>query len=222
MWYQRSAYLTFSLLTLAAVFAASPRSIANAQQKAESTKPDLVISGDVAAGNSFVRDIGGGLVFRLVPTPEGFGRGWDIEIVPKESPAGGYAEYSGIVTPPYHFYNERYLNPSYGITAKEAVGISPRVFQFVETPEDSQAAYEVVNSVVYATDWEQHQDSIAAAAKKISLGTGELKIVKSRITNGKNNEDLGSIDWVQFEVALRFHPGVTLDKILFPDYSPKK
>jgi hypothetical protein len=222
MSFQRFACLAFSLLTLAATFVASPRGVAQAQKKIDSTKPDLVISGEVTAGNSFVRDIGGGLVFRLVPTPEGFGHGWDIEIVPKENPGGGYAEYSSIVTPPYHFYNERYLNPSYGITAREAVGISPRVFQFVETPEDSQAAYEVVNSVIYATDWEQHRDSLAAAAKKISLGTGELNILESRITEGKNNEDLGSIDRVKFEVALRFHSGVTLDQILFPDYSPKK
>jgi hypothetical protein len=102
------------------------------------------------------------------------------------------------------------------------VGITPRVFQFVETPEDSQAAFEVVNSVVYATDWEQHQDSLAAAAEKISLGTGELKILDSRITPGKNDEDLGSIDWIKFELSLRLHSGVTLDKILFSDYSPKK
>ncbi|HXA57321.1 MAG TPA: hypothetical protein VNU84_07765 [Candidatus Acidoferrum sp.] len=214
------------LLCLAIIFGRSsgtaPAASAQLPAPVSSGKPDLVISGEVTAGNSFVRDIGGGLIFRLVPTPAGFGNGWDIEIVPKENPAGGYAEYSAIATPPYHFYNERYLNPSYGVTAREAVGISPRVFQFVETPEDSQAAYEVVNSVVYSSDWAGHKDSIATAAAKIQLGTGELKILESRITEGKNNEDLGSIDWVKFELALRFHSGVTLDKILFPDDSPKK
>ena len=208
----------FTLLA-AVLFLASGASRAAAQSKSADSfgKPDLVISGEVSAGNSFERDIGQGLLFRLVPTPDGFGKGWDIQIVPKENPAGGYAEYSAIVTPPYHFYNLRYLNPSYGVTAKEAVGISPRAFQFVETPAESQAAYEVVNSVVYSVDWEQHKDSIAAAAAKIPVGTAELKILGSRITPGKNNEDLGSIDWVKFEVRFRFH-SETLLQVLFPDY----
>ena len=212
--------MLFGLLA-AALFLVSGTLPAAAQSQSAHPfgKPDLVISGEASAGNAFERDIGHGLLFRLVPTPDGFGKGWDIQIVPKDNPAGGYAEYSAIVTPPYHFYNLRYLNPSYGVTAKEAVGISPRAFQFVETPEDSEAAYAVVNSVVYSVDWEAHKDSIAAAAAKVPLGTAELKIVKSRIMAGKNNEDLGSIDWVKFEVRFRFH-SETLLQVLFPDYSP--
>ena len=219
---RRFACPILCVLALAVIFAASSQSLPQTRDKTQSTKPDLVVSGEVTSGNSFAREIGGGLIFRLVPTPGTLGDGWDIEVVPKNGPADGYAEYSAIVTPPYHFYNPRYLDASYGITAREAVGISPRAFQFVESPADSQAAYEVVNSVVYAADWEAHKDSLAAAAAKISLGTGELKILDSRITPGKNNEDLGSIDWIKFEVVLRLHSGVTLDKILFPDYLPKK
>jgi hypothetical protein len=185
-----------------------------------SGKPDLIISGEVASGDSFERDIGHGLIFRLVPSPLGFGQGWDIEIVPKENPTGGYSEYSAIATPPYHFYNLRYLNPSYGVTAREAVAISPRTFQFVETADDMAAAYVVVNSVVYSVDWTARKDSVAAEAARIPLGMGELKILHSRITPGKNNEDLGSIDWVKFEVRLRFHSGVTLQQILFPNDVP--
>jgi hypothetical protein len=204
------------------VMGAAPRAQVQSQAPSASGKPDVVVTGEVASGNSFERDIGEGLIFRLVPTPAGFGKGWDIEIAPKENVAGGYAEYSAMVTPPYHFYNQRYLNGSYGVTAREAVAISPRKFQFVESAEDSQAALAIVNSAAYTVDWESHKDSIAADAAKIHLGAGELAILDSRITAGKNNEDLGSIDWVKFEVRLWFHPGVTLRDVIFPDYSASR
>ena len=179
-------------------------------------KPDVLFSGEVASGASFEREIGNGLLFRLVPSPVGFGKGWDIEIVPKIVPSGGYSEYSAIVTPPYHFYNLRYLNASYDVTAKQAVAISRRTFQFAQTPEDMQAASVVVNSVIYSVDWPSKKDSLTAAASKVLLGEGELKILQSRITPGKNNEDLGSIDWLKFEVRLSFHSGLTLQQVLFP------
>jgi hypothetical protein len=187
-----------------------------------SGKLDVILSGEISSGDSFVRDIGNGLIFRLVPSPAGFGNGWDIEIAPKEIPAGGYSEYSAIVTPPYHFYNMRYVNASYGVTARQAVAISPRVFQFAETPEDMQAASVVVNSIIYSVDWPSRKDSLAAAASKVPLGAGEFRILRSRTTLGKNNEDLGSIDWLKFEVRLRFHSGLTLQQVLFPGDTPPR
>ena len=127
-----------------------------------------------------------------------------------------------MVTPPYHFYNLRYLNGSYGVTARQAVAMSPRAFQFVDSPEDAQAASVVVNTVIYSVDWTSLKESLETAAAKIPLGSGELKIQSSRISPGKNNEDLGSIDWVKFEVRLRFRSGLTLKQILFPDNSPRR
>ena len=195
------------------VFAGQPQA---ASAQSASQKPDVTFTGEISSGNSFERDIGHGLIFRLVPSPAGFGKGWDIEIVPKENPTGGPAEFCAIVTPPYHFYNLRYLNASYGVTARQAVAMSPRAFQFVESPEDFAAASVVVNSVIYSVDWPSKKDSLAAAAAKVPLGAGELRVLRSRITAGKNNEDLGSIDWLKFEVRLSLHSGLTLQQILFP------
>jgi hypothetical protein len=178
-------------------------------------KPDLVVSGQVSRGESFERDIGHGLRFRLVPSPAGFGNGWDIQIVPSENPSNAPADFAAIVTPPYHFYNARYLNASYGVTARQAVAMSPRIFYFSETQEEFDAASEVVNSVIYSVEWPAKRESLAAAAAKVPLGMGELRILRSRITAGKNSEDLGSIDWVKFEVRFRFHPNLTLQQILF-------
>ena len=190
--------------------------VGQAHSRTSLEKPSVLISGEISATQTFEKEIGHGLVFRLVPSPDGFGKGWDIEVVPKQVPEGGYAEYSAIVTPPYHFYNLRYVNASYGITAQEAVGISPRSFQFVETKEEMDAASTVVNSVIYSVDWTAHKDSTAASAEKIPVGQGEFKILKSRITKGKNQEDLGAIDWIRFQVTLRFH-STNLKEVLFPN-----
>jgi hypothetical protein len=179
-----------------------------------SSKPDFVISGELSAGRSFKHGIGNGLFFELVPSPASFGKGWDIEVVPNE-PAGGFAEYASIATPPYHQYKPIYLNASYGVTAAQAVDMV-RKFQFVQTSEGSQAASVVVNTVVYTLDWTAHRDLIAAQAAKIPVGVGELRVVSSRITPGRNGEDLGSIDWIKFQVRLWLHSGTTLEQVLFP------
>jgi len=184
---------------------------------AQSSKPDLLIRGQLSSGKSFQRDIGHDLVFRLVPSPASFGKGWDIQIVPKGSPAAGFEEYATVATPPYHQYKPTYLNASYGVTAQQAIAMSPRKFQFVETSADSQAAAVVVNTIVYSIDWPAHKTALESEAEKIPVGVGELKIIRARTTPGKNNEDLGSIDWIKFQVSLWMRSGVTLRDVLFPE-----
>jgi hypothetical protein len=179
-------------------------------------KPEVTFGGEISAGKSFHRDIGRDLVFWLVPSPASFGKGWDIEVMPKGNPESGFPEYAAMATPPYHMYKPTYVNASYGVSAQQAVAMSPRKFYFVETADDSQAASVVVNTVVYSLDWQPRKDLLAAQAARIQLGGGALIIVQSRITPGRNNEDLGSIDWIKFQVRLNLQPGVTLRDILFP------
>ncbi|MGH9572046.1 MAG: hypothetical protein ACRD40_00735, partial [Candidatus Acidiferrales bacterium] len=210
---RRTYTVLLSALIYAAIASGAPQ--AAKQQSFPSSKPDVVLSGTLAAGKFFERDIGHGLIFRLVPSPASYGKGWDIEIRPKGDPAGGFDEYASIATPPYHLYKPTYLNASYGVTAQKAVAMSPRRFQFVETSQDSQAASVVVNTVVYTVDWPAHKDSIAAAAAKIPVGVGQLRVLDSHITPGKNNEDLGSIDWIKFQVRLWLHSGATFEQVLF-------
>lgn len=191
-------------------------------------KPDLRFSGEVTRGQSFERSIGHGLVFRLTPSMGKVDVGWEIEIVPDPAltpeavgTSGGYVEFSTIATPPYHSYNERYLETSYGMKAQEAVAITPRDFQFVEFAADSKAADAVVDSVLSSSDFpDHHSEAIAAAAEKIHVGTGELRIVDSRITPGKDGSETGTIDWLRFEVSLSFDSDQTMKDILFPPQSP--
>ena len=68
------------------------------------------------------------------------GTGWGIEIRKKGDVADPPDDYVSVATPPYHYFNQRYLSTAYGYTAKEAVALSPRQFYFVESPADYKVA----------------------------------------------------------------------------------
>lgn len=203
--------------TICALLLVVPGSLGSGPFPGPEPEPTQVVtlSGELTAGRSYEHAIGRNLIFRLVLSPVSFGKGWDIEIVPKTGAAGGYPEYAAIATPPYHLYKPTYLNASYGVTAQQAMAMSPRKFYFVETPADSKAASVVVNTMVYAIDWQAQKESLEASAAGIPVGVGELKIVRSRITPGRNNEDLGSVDWIKFQVTFKLASSTTLRDVLF-------
>ena len=204
-----------SALLLSIIAVAPSRAGQRSPSPFPTTRPDVVFRGELAAGKTFERAIGHGLIFGLVPSPASFGNGWDIEIRPEGDPGRGSPEYASVATPPYHQYKPIYLNASYGVSAEQAVAML-RKFQFVETAEDSQTASVVVNTLVYTLDWTAQRQQIAAQAAKVPVGVGELRVVRSRIIRGKNAEDLGSIDWIKFQVRLWFDSGTTLRQVLFP------
>jgi hypothetical protein len=173
-------------------------------------------AGEVIDGQPFERDLGHGLVFRLNPLGGDAAGGWVIEILPKEQLPDDPVEFSAIATPPYHFYNQRYLAAAYGYSAREAVAITLRTFYFVQSVADERIANEVVNAALYpAAASEQDKDRIAAEAAAVRLGRGELRILRSRVTNGKAGEP-DIIAWLKFEVMLNFSPGLSLQTVLAP------
>lgn len=183
--------------------------------------PRIEFTGEVLRGNLFTRQIAENLVFRLNPQPAQ-GSGWFIEIVPKvPPPKGEYAEFTWVATPPYHFFNQRYLDTSYGTTAAQAVSRdAPRDFNFVQTLDDYRIARNVVNMVIYpnhATDEEMAR--VRKDAARVMTGSGTLYILDSRITPGKNDKDMGSIDWIRFRVELKLSSGQSIAQILDLDSS---
>jgi hypothetical protein len=188
----------------------------------------LRFSGEATRGQPFTRDVGHNLFFRLTPATSDEGGGWVIEILPPFEPAGDPAdaddakpasdpvEFGAIATPPYHAYNDRYIAAAFGYSAKEALQAPLRKFNFVQSGEDEQRASEVVNAALYpSTIGEADKPRIAAEAAALKLGTGQLRIVKSRITAGKNGAP-DVIAWIKFDVELNFAPGLTLQQVLAP------
>ncbi|HEX4003692.1 MAG TPA: hypothetical protein VHX36_13665 [Candidatus Acidoferrales bacterium] len=188
----------------------------SAAQRAAAEAADLRFSGEALPGKAFVRDIGHGLVFGLAPLAGTGGDGWVIDIVPKAQSTDDPAEFSEIVTPPYHFYNDRYLAAAYGYSAKEAVQMTTRKFNFVLSVSDEQKANDVVNAALYpVTTSDEEKDRIARESASVQLGRGELHITHSHVTLGKGDTP-DSIDVLKFDVAIYFSPGLTLAQVLAP------
>ncbi|MGA3293759.1 MAG: hypothetical protein ABSE45_07225 [Candidatus Acidiferrales bacterium] len=177
---------------------------------------EVRFTGEVAAGKEFRHEIGHGLVFGLAPLVGDAGGGWVIDIVPSAQPGDEPVEFSEVVTPPYHFYNDRYLASAYGYSVKEAVAMTPRHFNFVMSTADDRIAEDVVNSALYpSAASDQEKDRIARESAGLHLGHGEFRILKSHVTIAKGPYP-DTIDWLKFEVSVSFSPGLTLQSVLAP------
>jgi hypothetical protein len=218
MAYRPIAFVFVCALSLAALV--NPRGASaqdeSAAKRAAAEASEVRFSGEVLAGKQFVHDIGHGLVFGLQPLTGDGGGGWVIEIVPKVQAPDDPVEFSEIVTPPYHFYNDRYLAAAYGYSAKEAVQMTARKFNFVLSVADQQKANDVVNAALYpVTTSDEEKDRIARESAGLQLSHGEFHITHSHVTLGKRDTP-DSIDVLKFEVVLNFSPGLTLAQVLAP------
>ncbi|MGB9070644.1 MAG: hypothetical protein WCC21_18925 [Candidatus Acidiferrales bacterium] len=213
--------LMAGILSLAcpAFFDSSSQAGQNTSPPAVGPQPDVAelhFDGEVARGQPFTRDVGHHLTFRLTPATSDEGGGWVIEILPPIEPAGDPVEFAAIATPPYHAYNDRYIAAAFGYSAREALQSPLRKFNFVQSVEEEQRANEVVDAALYpSTIGEADKPRIAAEASALMLGTGQLRIVKSRITSGKDGAP-DIIASMKFEVILNFMPGLTLQQVLAP------
>lgn len=183
---------------------------------------EVRFTGEVVRDQAFTRDVGHNLTFRLTPATSDEGGGWVIEMLPPVEPSDDPIEFAAIATPPYHAYNDRYLAAAFGYSAKEAVQATTRRFNFVQSVTDEHLADEVVNAALYpSTVPEADKSRIAAEAAALKLGTGQLRILRSRLTQGKDGSP-DSISWVKFEVVLNFSSGLTLQQVLGPKPTPAR
>jgi len=168
-------------------------------------------AGEVERGHEFRQPIGHGLVFALIPETgnPGAQSGWTITVSPEHPPeSSDCRDLAWVVMPPYRSYNQRYLNNTYGMTAKDAVEMSPRSFNFVLNCQDYRVEGERVNILLWPYSHSQReQDDALAKLGSSPQGQGKLWIDKSRV--GKAARDIegvnyGSIAWIRFHVEIRF------------------
>jgi hypothetical protein len=201
-----------------------PQPAAAAPAPATATPPDaseVRFAGEILRGQAFERDIGHSLLFRLTPATSEDGGGWVIEILPPMQKPDDPVEFSEIATPPYHAYNERYVAAAFGYSTKEAMDTPLRKFQFVQSVADEHIANEVVNAMLYPSIVPDSEKArIDAEAAGVFLGTGQLHILRSRITPGKGDPD--TIAWIKFEVVVNFASNVTLQQVLAPQPPPTR
>jgi hypothetical protein len=218
MTYRSIALLFASALLLATLGNLRPTRAQDqsAAERAKFESSEVRFTGEVFAGKRFVYDIGHGLVFGLQPLTGDGGGGWVIEIVPKVQAPDDPVEFSEIATPPYHFYNDRYLAAAYGYSAKEAVQMTTRKFNFVLSVADEDKANDVVNAMLYPSAISDDEKArIARESTSVQLGHGEFHMTHSHVTLGKGDTP-DSIDMLKFEVVVNFSSGLTLAHVLAP------
>jgi hypothetical protein len=216
VWFFASAFL-LATVSINCRFAQAQDDSAANRAAAEAETSDVRFSGEVLTGKEYVHSIGHGLDFGLEPLTGDGGGGWVIEIVPSVQAPDDPVELSEIATPPYHFYNDRYLASAYGYSAKEAMQMTTRKFNFVLSVSDEQKANDVVNAQLYPSTIVNDDEKVRIARESaaVQLGHGEFHITHSHVTLGKGGTP-DSIDVIRFEVVVNFSPGLTLAEVLAP------
>ena len=150
-------------------------------------------------GHEYQREFAPGLILKLTPNDSG----WFIGVVPN-APCKSNDDWAAVITSPYRGYNALDLDSSYGITAKEAVAISPRKLKFLLTCDDYKRESRRLEIVLspYSYSDEVYDDALAKLGTS-RAGAITLTILQSKISpageevEGRN---YGKIDWLRFKV----------------------
>jgi hypothetical protein len=162
---------------------------------AQTTVGSTRFSGEVSHGRDFEREFGPGLLFRLAASRDPQTPGWTIE-VRRKFEANPEIELSSVVTPPYRFWNPRYLDVSYGYSAAQAVAIDVREFSFLRNPADFAEASAALAKVLWPNGISDEQVRRAMASlDSLPKCAGILRILDHKIVGQR-------LDWLKFEVEL--------------------
>lgn len=153
-----------------------------------------VFSGKVSKGEVYEHALADGLLFRMVPNSAGNPPGWVITIAPKDRSRDDYV---WVVTPPYRYWNPRYVDISYGLSAREAVEMTSRDFSFVTNETDYKTADEAVNVLLWPAQYNKKE--IQEAMDKLEAvhkSKGILTILDASLSTGTDgNQEIQSMDF---------------------------
>jgi hypothetical protein len=169
------------------------------------------LSGRVRAGESYEQPFGDGLLFLLranaqaPPNPEG----WTIE-VRRDGPGKGH-DFVWVATPPYRWWNPRYIDTSYGVSAREAVARDVRSFGFVTSEAAYASLARAVDLLVSSRPVEMTEAEFEAARDSAHVtwqamleraGGGELRITGADVSDSTSELPGGRIERLAFTAVL--------------------
>jgi hypothetical protein len=161
-----------------------------------------VLTGRIRQGESYHEKINDRLMFKLVPNSVGNPPGWVITVAPTDL---SREDYVWVVTPPYRFWNPRYVDVSYGVSAKEAVGNSPRDFFYVTNEDDFKKAEQAVDILLWPYNYSEKEVSQAREdLDAVRKSSGVFAITDSRITRDADGKEM--IAELSFSVELNDNP----------------
>ncbi|HEY3704150.1 MAG TPA: hypothetical protein VGL22_03760 [Terracidiphilus sp.] len=190
------------------IFAALTVCASAAAWAAASTQcENVIITGEVTAGQEWKSVLGQGWVFRVVPVPPlqaGYS-GWDL-VVDRDQPVG-FPDALYMATPPYGSINQREIATTYGVRAQDAVGWNPRSFRFLIDPKaltEAQALYRsAFRNVPGPTE------DAGAAARLLDLqksaAAGELRILDAGLVPGTSDPAPFAQAWTQAASRTGYH-----------------
>lgn len=158
----------------------------------------ICFSGRVVNGQEFRHAINASLDFVLAP-------GWTIAIVPRQV-QDKCDEFASVVTGPQRAHRDLYIDTSYGWTAEDEMGSSPRTFSFVTNCADLAKESERLQIVLWGYGHTESEYNEALAKLGSSpLGKGRLWITGSKITHDGDTADdkTGKIEWMEFSVEIK-------------------
>lgn len=161
----------------------------------------LSFSGRVEKGERYEYPMENGLVFRLLPNSAGSPPGWVITVAKADRSRDDYV---WVVTPPYRFWNPRYIDISYGTSAREASEITLREFYFVTNESDYKAASEAVDIILWPNNYKKKEiqdanDKLSAVSRK----KGVFTIINADLSPGPDG--IQEILSMEFKVEIDDH-----------------
>ena len=201
-----------------------------------------VIEGEVRAGESFAKRIGGGLELRLEALS--WGSGWLLRVLPVAGPKLTH-DYAELATPPYASVSPLLLSTDFSFRAQDAVAWNPRRFRYAASAAEFGRIAGVYGRFSKTTPPPAGIESeLATVVSQASEGT--LQILDARLAPGTANQartaalvashfettahtveepaqgkgtPLGKLTWVRFQISLdlpsgfKAAPGVRVENV---------
>jgi hypothetical protein len=197
-------------------------------EEAECAQGSICFSGEVSAGREFRQPLNDDLEFMLRPVGVDLKQGWQIEVVSRkpegEGPPPGHCSdaLAVVVNGPYRQHNQLLIDMSYGWTAEEEVGNSPREFRFVTKCADFRVEWERLlialggsNSAGVRVDSDEEYWKTVEALGSNARGKGRMWITASKTSRADYSPDgfmkdqlrvsdqSGTILWIKFSVEIK-------------------
>jgi hypothetical protein len=209
---------------------------ATSQQPTRITKCRTgIMDGQVRAGESFIRPIGGGLELMLEPLTSG----WILRVLPEGKPRPPH-DYAELATPPYHSVNPLLISTDFSFRAQDAVGWNPRRFRFATSeasfskllrayseyeanPGQSQASQQNLATLVsqspeaVLTILDAHLlPGTADQARTAANVATHFLTTPHTVENPSEGKPtaLGKLTWIRFRIAFDLPQGFTADRSL--------
>jgi hypothetical protein len=152
------------------------------------------VAGEVSRGQLFTGNFSDRLVFGLFPTRYG----WDISVWDRKTLKDDFVF---VATPPYRFFNPRYIGAIYGYSAADAVALTPRVFEFVLNRKDHANALAAVQLLMWPHSQRTNElDAAERFLQTVPRGRGVLRIVDFTLGRQGGKEE---IEFLKFTVELK-------------------